>query len=349
MNAFFRLFFLLCSAIFLASCATSTVNLQVLIPADITVPAHIKKVVVANRSLPEKKESGLNILEGFITGESVLADREGSWNCVNALVKELNKNPRYEAVVKDDDELKGTGTREFAEPMNMMKVRDICKQYQADGLIVLETFDSNLDMATGTEEVKKKVDNKEVTVTEYVSNLRINVNSGWRIYDPANSMIIDQNRFTDEKGWSGRGESKKAALKNLPSKRDAINESGAFSGMKYGKRISPNWKWVNRKYYIRKHASFKVAKNYVKKDQWDKAAGLWKAMTEEKDKKTAGRACYNMALANEMEGHLDAAISWAKKSWQQYDIKAAKSYLKSLETRLRQQDKLNEQMEGAKE
>lgn len=228
----------------------------------------------------------------------------------------------------------------------MTKAKEICSQYRADGIILLETFDSNIDMNTATEEVKKKVDKKEITVTEYIANVRINVSAGWRIYDPVNNKVVDQNRFTDEKGWSGRGDSKKKALNALPSKRNAINESGAFSGMKYGKRISPNWKWISRNYYVKKHASFKVARNYVKKDQWDKAAELWKAMTNDQDPKTAGRACFNMALANEMEGHLDAAISWAKRSYEQYHIKAAKSYMNTLKIRLKQQDKLNEQMDG---
>jgi tetratricopeptide (TPR) repeat protein len=339
-------YILLVTVIIFSSCSTTSVHLQVLTPAEITVPAHLRKVIVANRSLPERNEKSLNILEGFLTGESILADREGSKYCIDALVDELNDNPRYEAILKDNDELSGTGTRQFPEPLNMIKVKEICSQYRADGLILLETFDSNIDIINGTEQVKKKVDNKEITVTEYISDLHINVNAGWRIYDPVNSKIIDQNQFMDEKSWSGRGDSKKSALKALPSKRSAINESGAFAGMRYGKRISPNWKWVSRDYYIRKHASFKVARNYVKKDQWDKAAELWNAMTRDLDTKTAGRACYNMALANEMEGHLDVALEWAQKAYDQYHNKAAKSYSKQLKSRLDQQKSLNEQMEG---
>lgn len=346
MNRKTALYFWVICCLAITSCNTAKVNLQVLVPADISVPSHIKKVVVANRSLPEKKETAVNILEGFISGESILADREASSQCIKSLVKELNSNPRYEAMLKDDDELRGTGTRQFPEPLNFEKVISICKQYGADGLIVLETFDSNLDLNVGTEQEKKKEGDKEVTVTNYISNLRINVNSGWRIYDPVNFRIVDQNQFVDEKHWSGKGDTEKKARRDLPSKRAAINESGAYSGMRYGKRISPNWKWVSREYYVRKHASFKVAQQYVKKDQWDKAAELWNAMSKEKDPKTAGRACYNMALANEMEGNLDVAINWAEKAYTQYNIKAAKSYIKILKTRLRQQDKINEQMEG---
>ena len=50
--------------------------------------------------------------------------------------------------------------------------------------------------------------------------------------------------------------------------------------------------------------------------------------------KIAGRACYNMAIINEINGDLNAAMDWASKSYTDYDISNALRYVNILKNRL---------------
>ena len=101
---------------------------------------------------------------------------------------------------------------------------------------------------------------------------------------------------------------------------------------------------VNRAYYIKGHDDFEVSKRYVKTNSWDEAAHVWQRLVDSPDIKIAGRAAYNMALANEMNGDLEIAITWAKRSYKECGNKKALNYLHILERRLADQQILQQQM-----
>jgi hypothetical protein len=333
--------------VFLVACKTSSVSMEVLVPAQITVPQHIKKVAVVNRSLPAKKELFYNILEGFFTGESIMGDREGSDNCIKGLANKLNVNPRMGAVVVSGHDLRGTGTREFPVPLDWGEVQKLCTEYQADALICLETFDSDVWFNKGMQQIKSKTKgDKDTIINKFVAELKMNVNSGWRIYDPTTKKIVDENSFMDEKGFKGEGVNEGEAMSKIPNKRDAINTSGIFSGEMFGIRISPNWLWVSRSYYIRgdKGKQFKVAKKMVKKKNWDGASQIWTKLSKDPTPKVAGRACFNLALASEMDGKLKDGLDWANKAYKNFNLRAAGYYVNTLNRRIMDQDKLKEQM-----
>lgn len=334
-------------SIFFTSCSsTSGVTMEVLVPAQINLPKTILKVAVINRSLPAKGEGLSNFLEGFISGESIRGDREASNNCVKGLVNKLNDSPRIGAVLVTTPQLKGTGTREWPMPLGWTMVDSICTMYKTDALVVLETFDSDVLFTSGKNMVKQTINNKDTMVANFFTDLRMNVNAGWRIYDNINKKIIDQNSFEDEKGWQTNGATSDEALKKLPNKRDAVNGAGINAGSMYGIRISPTWANVYRSYYKKgkKEIGFKNAKKLVKQNKWDDAVVIWTKLTNSSDVKIAGRAYYNLALASEMDGDLDQALIYANKSVEKYSNSLARSYVNVINGRIIDQDKLKEQM-----
>lgn len=172
----------------------------------------------------------------------------------------------------------------------------------------------------------------------------MNVRSGWTIYKPADHQIVDRNAFNDEMRWSEQGDSPERVLAKLPSKRRAINESGFFSGREYARRISPTWVVEQRSYFRKANDDFKMAAGYVKRDRWNDAIPIWQRYAVNSDEKVAGRACYNMALASEVEGNLPLALEWANRAWKQHGLKKARHYILLLEQRMAQQRRLDEQM-----
>ena len=335
-------------ALLLSSCfSTRGTSLEVLVPAEISLPQHVKKVAVANRSLPAKGEGWLNFLEGFVTGETIRGDREGSNNCVNGLIKKLNDSPRFGAVLATSSELKGTGTREWPDVLNWTIVDSICRLYNADALILLETFDSDVYFNTDKMSyVVKTKTKKDSIVTDFVSDLKINVNAGWRMYDNIDKKLIDQNSFVDEKAWRTTAKTPQDAMAQLPNKRNALNASGIYAGNMFGIRISPSWAYVHRSYFVKgkKDVRFKLAKKLINDDDWEKATAMWSDISQSTDPVNAGRAYYNLALASEMKGDLQQALTYAKKSLEDYKIKEARYYINSLNVRIMDQEKLKEQM-----
>ena len=57
-----------------------------------------------------------------------------------------------------------------------------------------------------------------------------------------------------------------------------------------------------------------LAEKYALNNEWLKAAEIWNKQSRNKNPRMAAKACYNMALACEMEGKLDAAIDWLVQS-----------------------------------
>jgi len=328
----------------LCNCATSSIGVQVLIPAEITIPQHIKKVAVINHSLPTKENQKWNVIEGILTGERIFGDREGSENCLQGLVNQLNSGPRFTASLISNMDIRGTGTREYPAPIDWNIVDGICKSVGADALIALETFDSDFNIQKSTRNVTKKVDNKDITVVEHYADLRINVNCGWRIYDLSTRTIIDQKSFMDTKVFNAKGNDPDNAVANLPDKRYAINQSAVYAGSRFGIRISPSWRNESREYYIGKVEEFKQTKRYVQHNDWDMAIEIWEKMTTNPDKKVGGRACFNLGIAYEMKGDFNTALAWMKKAYYDFGLKQASTYINILNRRIVDQQRLNEQL-----
>jgi tetratricopeptide (TPR) repeat protein len=327
------------------ACKTTYVTVQVLKPAHITIPSKINNLVFVNRSLPAKSERFKNILEGAVTGEAILADRIGAEECIKGVIANLNESPRYKAVAPGNINLKGTGTREFPPALEWDIVEDICKQNQADALITLETFDSNNSVEIGERQAERKDGQRTIKYVEFIATLHVQVESGWRIYYPAEKRIIDQNVYNDAQSWSNTSDARKRAEAGLPLIENAVGDAGFYAGKQYAFRISPMWTNVSRYYFNKGNVDFERADRFGKSGDWKGAADIWIKYVNNSDPKIAGNACYNMALAQELEGNLEEALDWARKSYTKFNNKKGRYYANILQQRIYDQSRLDEQMQ----
>ncbi|MBE51347.1 MAG: hypothetical protein CMP51_06635 [Flavobacteriales bacterium] len=330
--------------LFCFSCGTSTIMVNVQRPADITVPLHIKNVVIANRSTPNKENLAENIVEGILTGEVVGSDKKGSKYCINGLVNALSNSERFALKNQGEIMLKGTGTSQFPDLLSWRKVQKICDQYDADALIVLSTFDSDSREFEGKSVVRNRtIKGAKVREIKYPVTLAMEIQSGWRIYDASKRKIIDVNTFTELKESKIWGSSYNDARSKLPSKRQALKSAGIFAGEKYAYRITPLWVRVSRTYFSGPEDKLKLAKKYVSRQDWDEAIKLWKSLVDNNDPKIARKANYNLALASEINGTLSTAIEYALRS-ENLGEKRASLYIRILKKRQKDQERLKEQI-----
>jgi len=331
-------------AILLGAC-TSTTSLQVLKPAEITIEENIINVGVINRTYPTKENKGWNIIEGLLTGEGIGTDRRGSEATVDGMIDVMSQSPRFKLMRLDIDMLKGSGTGQFPEPLSSDKIKEICERNNLDALIALEAFDSDSRVNFVPITIRTRVA-KDVykDLPGIRADSRMNVTVGWRIYNFRSEVISDEFRYTDFLAFSGQGLTQNEAVANLPSKYDALFRTGFHTGQRYGRRITPLWVTESRQYYTKGSDELKKAARKVKSGDWESAAEIWKKEALNKEKKIAGRACFNMAVFSETRGNFDLALEWSKKAYTDFGNKKARSYTALINNRMRDRAVLQQQM-----
>jgi hypothetical protein len=94
-----------------------------------------------------------------------------------------------------------------------------------------------------------------------------------------------------------------------------VNNSCIYLGQSFGKKMIPNWTQTERLYYKSNNPEMKNAQKLALEQDWIRAAEIWNRLSKNKNDKIVAKACYNMALACEMEGKPDLAIAWLVKSF----------------------------------
>ncbi|MCX6312190.1 MAG: DUF6340 family protein [Bacteroidetes bacterium] len=336
----------------ISSCKIGSASLQVLQPADIMLPQHFQKFVLADRTRPGKGngQQALNALEGLLTGEGIFQDKWGAEDCLEGLRQVLIQTPRYTvAIAALDTAIKGTGRRQTMPPLDWNTVSKLIGNDTETALVVLEAFDSNNDLQHEIVQTTQRGANGEnINVPEYRAHNRVNVYCVWRIYDLKAKTIVDQYTQESYQQFDGSGATQAVADSRLPARRDMTSKAGISAGMQYGHRISPQWITVTRQYYKKGSDVLKSTAKLVKYNNWKAAADAWDKESTSADPKAAMRASFNMALASEKAGQLDLAIQWAERAQQLGDKRAAR-YIQILQQRQYDQKKLEEQMKGQKQ
>jgi len=110
-----------------------------------------------------------------------------------------------------------------------------------------------------------------------------------------------------------------AQVRKYPGKKgipiQLLNISSTYLGEFMGKKVVPTWYPVDRLYYRSQNRDMLIAEKYALNNEWLKAAEIWNRETRNKNLKIAAKACFNMALACEMEGKLNIGINWLVKSY----------------------------------
>ena len=338
---------LLISLAIVGCSSTNYVTMSVLEPAPVTVPSYIKKVGIVDRSLPSDENEQQDKIDQVLSIEGGNLDIEGSQEALRGVDDELSGNNRFtEVSLLKDVDLRSPGMGIFPAPLSWDVVEKICNENHVDALFVLEFYDTDTDISYSSQPVTINGPmGVKIPAVEHYAHMHTLVKTGWRVYDPIGRMILDEFPMQESIDKSGKGINPAAALSAMIGRKDAVKQVSYTVGQNYAYRILPYSIRVSRKYYVRGTDNFKIAKRRAQTGDWEGAAQLWERETENPKAKVAGRANYNMAIINEINGNLDAAIQWAKKAYSDYKIKLALEYVRILEDRERRNERLREQTE----
>ena len=331
----------------LYSCGPKT-SIRILKPADIMVSDQIQNIGTIDRSVPESGFS--NVLEGLLTGEDIGQDKRGRREAISGFTYVLTQTPRFniKAITTELTGSKSGAT--MAEPLSWAEVDKLCKDYKVDGLAVLELFDSDLNYNRSSYNEKYKDKNgKEQSRKKYQVERKMEIRTGFRLYDNVNKIITDEFVVSANDSDSGNGDSGDQADRNLTNIHDQVKRLAQNAGKIYAKRIAPLYVTEDRAFQRKVKTnkdSFEKALEAAKREDWVKAGEIWNSLSNSTDPKTAGKAAYNMAIVSEAQGQLNLSLEWAEKAYNKYNLKAAKSYISVLKNRIADQEKLQKQMKS---
>lgn len=137
----------------------------------------------------------------------------------------------------------------------------------------------------------------------------------WNIYDLKKVNFERSLQKLDTIQWMEPVYSLKEAKRMLPPRKDAVLNAADIAGTRFAEFLAPHWVEVDRMYYRSGHTELKETDELIAQNQWLEAAKIWKKNTTNTNKSIAAKSMYNMALACEMSGEMDAAMDWAIKSF----------------------------------
>lgn len=290
------------------------------------LPEDVNSIAAVNRSLTSEEDRGDKILEAIVTSEVAGSDRLASDECIKGVYDAILVLENTELIIPKTVRMYGTGTRELPELLDWDQVTKICRAEGADALLVLETFDSNTDLLASTATSQAAAILSTGSPAPILpAQIKMNVVCYWRLYDPNTKQIIDQYQYNTYRTFDTQGGI-------IPP--HALPETAYESGRAYIERFLPGYYVVKRDLYKRTSGSakhqFMAGYRRAEMANWQGAIDIWSELSEHGKRKTAGRACLNIAVANEVLGDTENALEWAKRSYEFYDDKLGRDYGKIL-------------------
>jgi hypothetical protein len=322
-----RVIYVIMAALIVSGCSRyGYVSLNYPQPPQVYLPDDVHFIAVVNRSLVEGEDKEYKVVEAIATGEIAGSDRLASDNCIKGVYDAVQGMPETRLIIPEQVKLYGTGTREMPELLDWDVVTGICKEEGSDALLVLETFDSNSDLLISA--AREQVTAILATGSPQPvipGQVKVNVVCNWRLYDPRTRSIIDQFEHNTYMTFD--------LHEGMPPPH-ALPEAAYRAGVDYIQRFLPGFYVVRRDLYKRTSGSarrqFKAGYRRAEVANWEGAMEAWDGLAEHRSRKTAGRACLNIAVANEVLGNTDLALEWSNKSYEYYRDKLGRDYSKIL-------------------
>jgi hypothetical protein len=317
-------------------------------PSVVYVPPNINTIGIIDRSLPSKENEAMDKIDKVLSVEGKNFDKDAAHQTVVGLYDELMNNGRFSYVgIIDSVNVRNPGSGIFPAALSWEAVDRICNEHDVDAIFALSFYDTDtkIDYQVVPVEISGPVGLK-IPAVEHHATVTTFIKLGWRIYDPVNRQIRDEFGANHTLVSKGVGINPVVAIESIAGRKEAVMQTSSNLGHQYALRILPYRIRVKRDYYVRGTNNFEIAKRRAQTGNWDGAAELWEKEVSNSKLKVSGRACYNLAIINEINGDLDKAIEWASRSYTDTRNKLALRYVNTLQYRVQRNLQLQEQTTG---
>ena len=289
----------------LSSCQTySLYEFQSLKAPAIVIPSDVKTIGFVNRNTSFDIDS---LSDYYMLDDNVLIDTTDynemmANNCYYGFAENFSGTLGIDSISFISLNNKHVEGKRQYPALQWNVVDSICLATTSDILICLEDL---------------QIFNKYSVVKDegYYGVTDINHFSVWRVYDPLdqkiyNEQVIQDSLFTEVDSYSYE----KLIQNKLPKRSEIFPDVAYQIGSNYADLFAPKWINYTRKFFVTGDNRLSVAKYYIAQENWDAMILLWEEIANEDNDKLAGRACYNLAIAYEIKEDFTKANHWIRKS-----------------------------------
>jgi hypothetical protein len=212
--------------------------------------------------------------------------------------------------------------------LTLAQVKQICDEFKTDALLCMDNFYEKVNTSFNVETLSVYTNEKE-----YSAYIQVAYHSNWKLYQPLEKLMIAKFEVKDTISWERYGSTLQNTYENLPMIKEALMDGAVENGENFAAYISPGWKAEDRSYFITNNQEADKAIALLKRNEWKEAETVWLKFSQSNTAGFRSEIEYNLALAAEMNGNIDEAIAWAKKSSQSKYSKVAEDYIRFLNAR----------------
>jgi len=328
------------ASVFYSCTSLKNIGIEVAVQPEFPIADDIQSLVLLNRSMTSRftnsKADSLekSLIKNKMLMDSVFQDSIAADTVIQVAARALFESGRFDAVVPKVRNIERNDIKENVEPLSTDFVIDLCKDFNVDAALILERFVERLDT--------KYFDNNYGSyyqTKEYSAATDITFFTEWRLYRPDKLKPVVRFQIGDSIFWKADSFSLDDLYSQMPRTKSALVGGGIAAGLKMAGSISPKWINQTRYYYLTGKKEIDAAVPLIKDNKWGEAEAIWTKYATISSKSTRSKVEYNLALAAEMNGVLDLAIEWGLKSFKTKYSKAAEVYLKTLDNKLKAQQK----------
>lgn len=294
----FSIWILLLS-LFLQGCVAnySVVEFEILEPATVEFPDHVKQLVFLNRA-----PITLDIWEdqnqiGMDYRQLVLLDTLIINNLLKGVLEVLRKSPVDKFHTPFYLSERRTDTALLEDKMLTRREVDyLCDTIMADAIVSLEFYSVGIDQHF--DYYKDPSDEIQNHYYEVYNSLK------WNIHLPGSPRPFDSYTMVDTLFFPAIIDGE---FLEYFAGVDMLRELFFNSGYKYGSYLVPVWNQTSRLLYKGKNDSLELAVKHTDEGDWESAFSIWKNMTTLEDSTLVAKAYHNMAVYFELEDKLDSA------------------------------------------
>lgn len=339
-----RFLLYLIPALVLGACTSKRLSVQVLRPAEVTIPRTIKKVGVVDRSFLAGGAAYM-VENSYRTNRFRDIPRIGGQKTVEGFIVEFRAFKRFNTVPVQTSEKKDTSWT------TVPKLTDAAMKAWAadDGLDALVSLESYRVEITTDGNVYTSLfydtAGKPYAVPRFQGRRGIKVVTFWRIYNLQNLTVINERTMETQLNFSSNGYSPDETYRNLPEKLGNVENSSQVAGMKYAQSLLPYWQNTERLIYLGQTNAWLEAADSAEVGNWESAAEQWQKLEKKSPFPVIRRqAVFNLFTAYEVLGNFDEAEYWAKLGQRKFKNRDFDAAVLFLDKRRIENSQLDEQL-----
>jgi hypothetical protein len=318
--------------------------MEVLRPGYVVVPSNKSNAILVDNSIPQHPSYGHTVFDNFVYKKDTAFITDSlSGFLMKSIANDLQQEGSFENIKINDNaknRYKNSENESFlrSDPLTTEQIREIGTSNNVDLIISLDHL---------TVQSKTNVQPYDFL---FRATRDVSINTVWRVYDASSDTLINQFQYRDSLYWQTFQSLPEKALESLPVFEESLPEIGDVAAENISRILGPYWEQETRYYFCAGSYRMKYAVDCIRSEDWKGASALWLEEYNKGFGRSVYRAAMNMMLYYEVQGDINEALAWSKKTEQamshplfgvsSFDLSLFQNWKDALQTRSLEYEKL---------